>query len=468
MKFKKKQVIYLIIGLILGIAIMLIPAPTGLEPSAMKVIGILVCAIIWWAGACFPEVVTALLMSVAYIVIAKVPATTSFSAFSGTTFWLLVAAFGLGAAIKACGLLERVSLLLLKVFPKSYRGQVFGLMAVTTLVSPFVPSKAAKCTVISPLTRGISDAMGYKNESKQATGLFLAFYVAICFAPAMFTTASITTAALVGMLPEAVQAEYTMVKWALCAVPFIIPFFILNYFYISKAYNPEGNKKYDMTFVEDRLKELGPWTQKEKAMGVIMVITVLLWVTKGLHGMGEYAVTIMAVCACVVCDILPVKNFRTNIAWETLIFIACSISIGSVLTSVGITPWLAETVGPYTSSFFGNPFLLIIGLALVTILVRFLILSEIGFLTVFTALFIPLGTAAGINPWIIGFIMNAFVIGWFLPYQSSVYLTALYSPGEGWVTTKATTRYCFIYCALALISCFVAYFAWQAMGIWVL
>ena len=168
------------------------------------------------------------------------------------------------------------------------------------------------------------------------------------------------------------------------------------------------------------------------------------------------------------CDILPVKNFRTNIAWETLIFIACSISIGSVLTSVVITPWLAETVGPYTSSFFGNPFLLIIGLALVTILVRFLILSEIGFLTVFTALFIPLGTAAGINPWIIGFIMNAFVIGWFLPYQSSVYLTALYSPGEGWVTTKATTRYCFIYCALALISCFVAYFAWQAMGIWVL
>ena len=146
MKFTKKKIIYLIVGLILGIAIMCIPSPEGLEPTAMKVIGILVCAIIWWAGNCFPEVVTAFLMSIAYIVVAKVPIGTSFAAFSGTTFWLLVAAFGLGAASKSCGLLERISLLLLRIFPKSYRGQVFGLLAVTSIVGPFVPSKAAKCT----------------------------------------------------------------------------------------------------------------------------------------------------------------------------------------------------------------------------------------------------------------------------------------------------------------------------------
>lgn len=466
MKFTKKQLIFLIVGLAAGIAIAMITPPAGLEVQAMRVIGVLVCGIVWWAGQVIHEAVTAILMCVAFVVVAKVPVGTAFSAFSGTTYWLLVAAFSLGAAIKACGLLERIAIILLKLFPKSYRGQVLGLMAVTTITSPFVPSKAAKCTVLSPLTRGISDAMGYQNEGKEATGLFLAYYSAICFSPAMFITASVTTAALVGMLSPEVQAEYTMVKWAISALPWIIPFFIANYLYISMRYKPASGQKLDISFLEERSKELGPWRREEKIMGVIMLLTVLSWVFKKYTGIPEYATALIAMCASVVFGILPAKRWRTDVAWESLIFIACCVGLGTVLPSVNITTWLSDVVGPYTTGFFSNPFLLIIGLAAVTLVVRFLILSEIGYLSVFTALLIPLGMAAGINPWIVGFILNAFVIGWFLPYQSSVYLTAIYSAGEGWVTTKDTTKYCIIYCALGLICMFIAYFIWNFMGIW--
>ncbi len=466
MKFTKKQLIYFIVGLVFGIAIAIIPPPTGLEVQAMRVVGILVCAIVFWAGQVFHEAVTAIMMCVAFIVLGKLPVTTAFSAFSGTTYWLLVAAFGLGAAIKACGLLERVAVILLKLFPKTYRGQVLGLLTVTTVTSPFVPSKAAKCTVLSPLTRGMSEAMNYPNEGKQATGFFLAYYSAICFSPTMFITASVTTAALVGMYSEGIQAEYGMLKWALCSLPFVIPFFIANYLYISNKYKPEGGQKLDVSFLEEREKELGPWTREQKTMGIIMLVTVLSWVLKGVTGIPEYATALLALCASLIFNILPVKQWRTNVAWESLIFIACSVGLGTVLPYVNITVWLSETVGPYTTSFFSNPFLLIAGLALLTIIVRFLILSEIGYLSVFTALLIPLGISAGINPWVIGFILNAFVVGWFLPYQSSVYLTALYGAGEGWVTVKDTTRYCYVYCAMALVCMYIAYFVWQFTGIW--
>ena len=441
-------------------------ALSGLEVQAMRVIGILVCAIVWWAGQVFHEAVTAILMCVAFVIFGKVPIDVSFSAFSGSTYWLLVAAFGLGAAIKACGLLERIAIILLKLFPKSYRGQVIGLLAVTTITSPFVPSKAAKCTVLSPLTRGISEAMGYKNEGKEATGLFLAYYSAICFSPAMFITASVTTAALVGMYSAEIQAEYTMVKWALCSLPFIVPFFIGNYLYISNRYKPASGQKLDVSFLEERQKALGPWKREEKIMGVIMILTVLSWVLKSVTNIPEYATALIALCATLIFGILPVKQWRNNVAWESLIFIACSVGLGTVLPHVNITTWLSEAVGPYTVGFFSNPFLLIAGLAVLTLLVRFLILSEIGYLSVFTALLIPLGISAGINPWIIGFILNAFVIGWFLPYQSSVYLTAIYAAGEGWVTIKDTTKYCYVYCIIGLVCMYIAYFLWNLMGIW--
>ena len=180
----------------------------------------------------------------------------------------------------------------------------------------------------------------------------------------------------------------------------------------------------------------------------------------------EYATALIALCATLIFGILPVKQWRNNVAWESLIFIACSVGLGTVLPHVNITTWLSEAVGPYTVGFFSNPFLLIAGLAVLTLLVRFLILSEIGYLSVFTALLIPLGISAGINPWIIGFILNAFVIGWFLPYQSSVYLTAIYAAGEGWVTIKDTTKYCYVYCIIGLVCMYIAYFLWNLMGIW--
>lgn len=466
MEFSVKKIAFLVVAIVAGVGLALVPPPGGLEASSMQVLGILLGAVILWAGGVLPEAATAILMSMLFIVVAKVPIDTSLSAFSGSTFWLLVAAFGLGAAIKECGLLERISILLLRLFPKSYKGQVLGLSAVTTITAPIIPSKAAKCSILSPLTRGISEAMGYKNEGKEATGLFLSYYAATCFSPAMFITASVTTAALVGMYSPEIQEQYTMVTWALCAAPWLILMFVGNYLFISRRYRPASGNKLDVSFLDQRLKELGAWTKKEKIMGVVMIVTILLWVFKSQLGVPEYAAALFALVAALAFDILPIKKWRSNVAWDSLIFIGCAVSLSTVLPAVGVADWLVAAVGPYTSMFFSNPFLMIAGLAVLTIVVRFLILSEIGYLSVFTAFLFPLAIAAGVNPWIVGFIMNAFVIVWFLPYQSSVYLTAIHSAGEGWVTEGATTKYCFVYCAIALAASFISYFAWQAMGIW--
>jgi DASS family divalent anion:Na+ symporter len=284
----------------------------------------------------------------------------------------------------------------------------------------------------------------------------------------MFISASVTTAALLGMYSAEIQAEYTMVVWALYALPWLLLVFIGNFAYISRFYRPKEKKKVDTAFLDERIKELGAWTKNEKIMCIIMVLTILLWVFKSQLGVPEYAAALFALVASLVFGIIPVKKWRTSVAWEALIFIGCAVSLSAVLPSVGVTGWLVVTAGPIVSGFFSNPFLLILGLAVLTLVVRFLILSEIGYLAVFTAFLFPLATAAGVNPWIVGFIMNIFVVAWFLPYQSSVFLTAIKSAGEGWITEKATTAYCIVYCAIALVACFIAYPVWQLMGVWAL
>ena len=120
-----KKLAFAIAGIVIGVAICFIPAPEGLTPESMRVIGVLVWAIIFWVGGVLPEAVTAMLMSVLFIVVSGglVSVAKSFSAFAGSTIWLVIAAIALGVSVKACGLLERISLLLLKLFPKNFFGQ---------------------------------------------------------------------------------------------------------------------------------------------------------------------------------------------------------------------------------------------------------------------------------------------------------------------------------------------------------
>lgn len=473
-----KKWIFLAAALAVGFGISFIPQPDSLtdvikelkvpfEGNAMAVLGVLAAAIVLWAGQVFHETVTALLMSTMFVVLAGIDIKTSLSAFSGTTMWLLIAAFGLGAAIKECGLLYRISIHLLKLFPLSYRGQVMGLMVVTTVTAPFVPSKAAKTTVLGPLTRGISDVAGYKPHSKPAMGLFNAFYGPTCSSASLFITASVTTFALVGLFSEEIQAEYGFLKWALSALPWFIPLFAMMFFYIAWRFRPTEKSELTADFLAGKIKELGAWTRNEIIMCAIMVVTVVAWSTKEWTALDEWAVAVIALCAALIFGVLPMIKFRTEVAWESLIFIGCAVSLAAVLPAAGINKWLVVILGERSKGIFDNPFLLIIGLAIVMILGRFLILSEIAALTVFMAFFVPLADAAGINPWIIGFILNAFVVVYFLPYQSAVFLSAVYASGEDWVEPRKAARFSFTYTAFALVACFIAYFIWNnVMGIW--
>ena len=466
-----KKVVLAIVGIVVGIAIALIPPPEGLTVESMRVLGIVVWAIVFWIGGVLPEAITAIVMSVLFVVLSGVPIATSFSAFSGSTIWLVIAAIGLGVSIKACGLLERVSILLLKAFPKNFVGRSLGLFISTFIVSPFVPSTMAKTGILAPLVRGISESAGYEGNSKQAHGMFFSYWSALKFTPCMIFTASVVTAALVGMLPEAQQAEYTLVNWAVSSLPFMLPFLVITliatiFLYRGKKTDKaaKGTETND-SYLEERLAALGAWTSKEKIMIAIVVACIVCWVTKPLHGVPEWAVTCFALAFCFVFKIINISQFRTQTSWEIIIFVGCAISIGSVLPAVGVIDWMTATFGPMTQSFFGNPFVLMIGLAVFSLAARFLLVSESGFLAVSTALLIPLGLTAGVNPWVIAIILSFYTMTWLIPYQSSLLLGTVAVMGDGFVKYSECTKYCIVCMVIGLVCSFIAVPIWSAMGI---
>lgn len=191
----------------LGVWIAFITSPDGLSPQTMKALGITVWAVGWWITQIVPEYVTGLLMCVFWAATKCVPFQTAFATFSTSGWWIMVGAFALGAVAGKTGLLKRISLCVLHLFPASFAGQVWGLIASGTVISPLIPSINAKATLSTPIALSISDELDMERKKAGACGLFGACYVGFVLAGHMFMSGSFTHYVLVVCSPRNTAAS---------------------------------------------------------------------------------------------------------------------------------------------------------------------------------------------------------------------------------------------------------------------
>jgi DASS family divalent anion:Na+ symporter len=107
----------------------------------------------------------------------------------------------------------------------------------------------------------------------------------------------------------------------------------------------------------------------------------------------------------------------------------------------------------------------VVGIGLLTLAMRFLIVSEVAYLNITMPFLVPLALGVGVNPWVLGFAMYACISPWFVIYQNSVYLPALYSVDGQMVRHADVARYCFVYMAICLAGLAVSVPYWQWMGL---
>ena len=446
------------------------PFSDTLTVESMRVMGILIAAIFMWIGGAVHECAVALLMAALFAAFGKVPVETVFGAFNGSVVWVLIPAFVLGAAMKSCGLLTRVALVLLKIFPKNFVGVNVGCAIVGAVIAPFVPSKNAKGAILGPVLRSVNDNMGFKPKSKQSNALFLSFWTTTIMIPLIFISGSTTTVASRGFLPEEYQNFFTTAKFGMYAAPLAIIVSVLMVVYLLVTCKPkkgEATKKLDTEFLNEQLKALGPMKREEKIVGIGAVVMVLYWIFKQYLGnIPDYASCIIICCVFWFTGCMNAKDFRTGVAWENMFFIGICISLGNVLPYVHITDWIVEVVTPITNAAFSGPVMLILVLSVILFLVRFVLISEGSYMSVLCALLYPLAIAAGVNPFIVAMILNSLVSGFCLPYMSSSFLSCYYAYGEDVYDTKANISYNIVFLFVHLIAMFACYVIWNAMGVW--
>ena len=481
-KAARRQRIKRIVGAIAGVVVTVLMAllfrPEGLGEQGCFVLAILAGAIVWWICAVLPEFATALIMVALFALVGQVPATSGFSFFSNPIWWLLVGAFSIGLGMKETGLLERMALAIVSRFPSSFTAQVIGFFACGTILGPLIPSMAAKASLLAPLAMEVGDLRGYRRQGRQATGLFLAMFTGVQTAAPAFISSSIVGYTLLAIYPAQVQAQFDFVHWFVSALPWFVPMAVLNLVALALIYRPrrkdatadsEPTSEIAAEPSEDELmakrRELGRMSLDERRMAIITAVTVALWVTQSLHGMAAWIPAVGALVAMTACGIINKRNFGPGVGWESLIFIGVVLGLGDVFAQAGITEWIVAEFTPLVMALADNPYMLVVGIALITIAARFLIVSQTAFINIFLAFVIPIAITLGINPWVIGMASYTVINVWFVQYQNPVYLAAFYSVDGKMAKNSKLAEYCILYTVIAIVCLLIAVPFWQMMGL---
>lgn len=489
------------------------PIP-GLTYQATAVLGVLIMAIVWWITGILPEFVTAVVMAVLFVVVAGISTGAVFSTFASSTWWLLLSAFTLGVGMKKSGLMKRIALAIVNRFPRTFRCQVIAQLVTGTVLGPLIPSLAVKGAMLAPLAMNIGDELGYKRQGRQATGLFAAMLVGIRTVAPTIVSASVTGYALMATLPTDVQEQFNMATWFVAALPWLVVVLVLNYFAIMALYKPRrGETTSESSNVEagalgddQSLKQpslrrgtrfadaakrpdraagtaerpasgnvpskpsgdaagTGPFTSAERRMLGIILVTVVLWATEPFHHVSAMSVGLVALVAMFVLKVIDVPSFKSGVNWTSLLFIGIALGLGSVFAEAGLNDWVMSTCGPVFQLMAGNPYVLVLGIGVITVVLRFLIVSEVAYLNLLMAFLVPMAASVGVNPWVLGFSAYALVIAWFAKYQSPIYLAAFYAVDGKMAKHSELAKYCGIYLAICLVGLAVSVPYWQWMGL---
>ena len=461
----KKRIIGGILGIVFGVVVAFLSPPSGLTQQSMVGLGIIIWAVTYWICEVMPEYVTALAMCTLWAAFKCVPFKMAFGTFSDTTWWLLVSALGMGIAVSKSGLLKRIALWVMKIFPATFNGQTLALVIAGTIIAPLIPSMTAKAAITAPVSMEISDAMGYKRYSRGAGGLFGAMYLGFVLTGPMFISASYIGFMMRGLLPQNVQTQFTWVMWFVSGLIWTVGVLVLMWLAIKYLYKPEVKDDLPPDFVAKQLTALGPMSRNEKITATVLIVALLFWMSEPLHGINSTITGLAGLSILLALGVYDRPDFRANMGWDNVVFIGGIINLGMVVPALKLDKWIADVAGPMIAPLMANMYLFVIIFSIAIYLVRYIIVSFTASTAIFTVLMTPFALKAGVNPWVTGFLTYTASQLWNAFYNNSTFLTSYYAVKGEMVTHKQMKKLSYAFCVISIICMLLSIPLWKFLGL---
>lgn len=431
----------LLCSFLIGLLIWNMPPSAPLQANGVRFLATLTVGVVLWIGEVFDDYVVGLILLMSWVVLGIVSSDLALAGFSQSSWFFVVSALGLGAAVARSGLLNRLAIRILNRIPlTSHKSHSFVLFVSGLLVTPLLPTGKARAVIALPVSQAIAKATGFADCSNGSAALSLAALIGFSHMSFMFLTGG--EFCLIGwnLLSVEAKSEFGWMAWFVAALPtgtliFLFVYLAIHFLFPLKTQDRIKELK---SAPQPHLENAQPLSQAEWVAMIVLALTLVGWLTKPFHGIDETWVALGGLLAFLTTGGLDKKSFRNNLDWGLILFFGIINSMAGISQHLKIDRWVAELVSPILADVSTNPMGFLLAVILIVCLTRFF-LRKATSIVLMTLILLPIGHDIGVHPGVILLTILAASECFLLPYQDGPYQIA-YSSTDGQAFSHGQAR----------------------------
>lgn len=411
-----RRLVGAVTGVAVAVVIWMLPGVGALDPVGQRALAVLALGVLFWATEVFAAGVTAI-MVLALLMAFGVPGSVALSGFAASGFWILVAVLFFGYAMDKTGLARRIAYRILLLFPPTYAGVLFAFLLIGFVLTLGIPSMTVRTAILMPIAWALVQALDLPLPGRGAALIILSTFEMAVLPGCALLTGALWGPYLAGLFAnQGIPLSWLDYAYAM-AVPTLV-WCVLILLANMLVLKPGGGLGVTHAVVGAELAKLGKMSRAEAMTAGIVAVSIAAWASQPWHKVPAEAIGMLALTALFAGGVLQAPEIGTGIPWNLTLFVGGMLSLGTVITTYKISVWLAGYIVPMLGPLSASPWLLVCGLGLAVMAMRFI--DPVGFITIATFFLALAGTATGwgLTPILLGgVILLPLHVFWF-PYQN--------------------------------------------------
>jgi sodium-dependent dicarboxylate transporter 2/3/5 len=336
-----------LIASVLCIAIPLVIyfAPWDIEPNAKIALAVTAFMLVAWMTHVVEYAVAGLAGCLLFWILGVAESRLAFSGFSHPITWFVFAALGVGLIATKSGVPQRVGSFIVTHVGLSYAAILLGLIVTDFALTFIVPTGVGRVVIMASIAIGLIKVFDVSDDSNVARAMFLVItYTATIFDKMILAGAAAITAR--GSIEVYGGIEVGYFEWFSYYLPANILTVIGAWLVALWFYPPEVKDiRAKRAQLLEQFKMAATMTPKERRAAIIIVGTIVVWMTDWLHHIDPELVALGAVVISLLpyVGVLTVDDLR-KMNLMPFFFVGTALSMSNVLEDSGALTYMASTL----------------------------------------------------------------------------------------------------------------------------
>ncbi len=257
------------------------------------------------------------------------------STYGGSGLWIIVSGFILAEAMKTSGLAKRVALWIVSALGGNPDRVILSVALANLAVAPLSPSTTAKAFLLLPICNGLIEAFGVeKGRSRYGAGVMLMSMAANNICSTGFLTATVPNPISAEYIRTASGIDLGWLGWLRMALPLTLILLAASWLLCRWMFRPEVEATPgSLERIRDLRRGLGPLSRREVLVASLFSLSLLLWITEGLHGLnsGLISLALSLLLFLPGVGVLRIGGFAGEVPWGSIALFAASMFLAKAV-----------------------------------------------------------------------------------------------------------------------------------------